>query len=179
MDLLTTASRIGVEGFLHPEELEKLSELATNREVLEVGSFRGLSAWGMAITAKSVLCVDTFEAATDGQRQTGGVTTLADFVRATARFANVSHIRSTSQAAADLPETQRQFGMIFIDAMHTYEDVKGDIQRWYPRLESGGVFVMHDYGHEHFPGVKQAADELLGPVARFNTVISLMWLYKP
>src|SRR6186713_1466154 len=47
VNMLELAARIGVEGFLHCEELNKLIELAVNRDVLEVGSFRGLSAWGM------------------------------------------------------------------------------------------------------------------------------------
>lgn len=163
---------------MHPSELEVLASLASNKRVLEVGSFMGLSAWAMAITAKDVLCLDTFRAATDGQRQTEELTTLDAFKKATARFSNVQYlVMSSEQAHAHIPDVLK-FDMIFIDAMHTYDGVKGDIERWWPRLVPGGIFAMHDYGHHDFPGVKQAADELLSGLATFNTEISLLWLSK-
>lgn len=174
MNLLDRATAIGVEGFMHCDELEKLVDLACNKNVLEVGSFKGLSAWGMAAVAKSLKCVDTFMANSAGQFQLHELTTLEDFKKATARFNNVWHFAGTSeQASTAIPGT---FDMIFLDAMHTYEDVKADINRWWPRLVQGGTFAFHDYRHEHFPGVKQAVDERFGQLP--NAVCTLGWLTK-
>jgi predicted O-methyltransferase YrrM len=177
MNLLETATKIGVDGFLHPAEAEKLAELAVNRDVLEVGSFKGLSAFCMAIGAKSVYCVDTFRAATDGQRQTEEFTTYPDFLAAVKRFTNVEHCVGTSETAAKSMPPDKTFGMIFLDAMHTKEDVKADIMRWWPRLRPGGLMVFHDYAHKDFPGVKQAVDEIFGP--QEDTIVTLMWIRKP
>jgi SAM-dependent methyltransferase len=177
MNLLETATKIGVDGFLHPSEFEKLVELATNRDVLEIGSFKGLSAWGMAIVAKSVYCVDTFKANSAGQQQMEEFTTYADFLAAVKRFSNVEHCVCSSETAAKSIPADRTFGMIFLDAMHTYEDVKADIMRWWPRLRPGGLMVFHDYAHKDFPGVKLAVDEIFGP--QEDTIGTLMWIRKP
>lgn len=172
MNLLETAAKIGVEGFLHPEELEKLAELATNRRVLEIGAFKGLSAWGMAITAKALTSVDTFRANSAGQTQMPHETTFEDYVHAVARFRNAGWHVGTSEEAARI--IKDKFDLIFLDAMHTYEDVKADIERWLPKLDTGGIFAFHDYGHADFPGVKQAVDERFGELP--NRVITLGWL---
>lgn len=172
MNLLETATSIGVKGFLHPSELEKLAELAANRDVLEIGAFCGLSAWGMAITAKSVLSIDTFAANSAGQQQMPHFTTLDEYQNAIARFSNVRWLVATSQTAV----VEQSFDMIFLDAMHTYEDVRDDIERWFPKLHAGGVMAFHDYGHDHFPGVKQAVDERFGELT--NREITLGWLFK-
>lgn len=164
MDLIELGRRAGVEGFLHCAELERLVDLAAGRDVLEVGSFKGLSAWGMAFGARSLLCVDTFRANSAGQTQQAELTTYDDFCRATARYRNVEVFIGTSEAAGAALEG-RTFDMVFIDAMHTYEDVKADILRWWPRVRPGGVMAMHDYNHRDFPGVTVAADEVLGPAA--------------
>lgn len=177
MNLLELSQRVGVQGFLHCCEADKLAELAVNREILEVGSYCGLSAWLMAITAKSVTAVDTFGAATDGQRQTGGLTTLDAFKAATARFRNVRYVVGTSE------EVHRtgvlgSFDFVFIDATHTYPEVLADINRWWPRVRPGGVMALHDYGHHSFPGVKEAADEIFGPAPSENVCVTLRWVEK-
>lgn len=178
MNLLEIAQSIGIEGFLHCDELQKLVELAAGRHVLEVGSYRGLSAWGMGIAAESVTCVDTFKAASDGQRQTEDFTTLTAWSHATRRYKNVAFHASTSEEAARVFRNQT-FGMIFLDAMHTYDEVKGDIARWYPLLEGGGIFAFHDYRHGDFPDVERAVDEVFGPAPDGTTVVTLRWLTKP
>jgi hypothetical protein len=181
MNWLDRATAAGVEGFLHCDELERLVELATGRDVLEVGAYRGLSAWGMAHTAKHVVSVDTFKAATNGQSQQDDFTTLAEYDRVTAGFNNVSRVPVSSEKAIELiPGT---FDMIFIDAMHTYEDVLADIKRWWPRVRPGrpgrpGIFCGHDYGHGDFPGVKQAFDEVFGPARDGAPVVTLRVIEK-
>lgn len=172
MDLLELAKSIGVEGFLHVSELHKLIELACNRDVLEIGSYRGLSAWGMAITAKSVTCVDTFRSCSNGQRQENEFTTLNAFSEATKRFSNVTKIIGTSENVI----IGGMFDMIFIDANHTEESVIKDIEKWFPKVRKGGVFVMHDYRHNDFPGIEKAADGVFGPAPEGTTLITLRWI---
>lgn len=176
MDFLAIAEKVGVKGFLHPAEFEKLIELAVNKEVLEIGSFMGLSAYGMACVAKSVLCVDTFMANSAGQHQLDTLQTLLAFDEAVLRFSNVRRFVGTSERASGSFSVSKDFDLIFLDAMHTYEDVKADIERWWPRVRVGGLMVFHDYGHSAFPGVKQAVDERFGP--QQDVVVTLMWMTK-
>jgi hypothetical protein len=50
------------------------------------------------------------------------------------------------------------FDFIFIDADHTYEGVRKDIEAWYPKLKKGGIISGHDY-HSSWPGTIKAVDE--------------------
>lgn len=172
-NLLEIAEAVGVTGFLHCNEFHKLIELAAGKDVLEIGSFTGLSAYGMAWTAKSITCVDTFSAATDGQRQTGALTTLDAFRKATSRFNNVRVVVADSRDA--ILGISGGFDFVFIDAMHAYQDVLDDAIRWYPKLRRGGVMAFHDYRHSAFPGVERAVDELFGP-PNMDVEITLRWI---
>lgn len=175
MNLLEIATAMKIEGFLHCSELETLNQLAKGREVLEIGAFKGLSAWGMGLSAKRVISVDTFCANSAGQFQLPQMQTFKDYTRATSMLPNVSAIPASSKDAATM--LTATFDMIFLDAMHTYEDVRDDIERWLPRIRPGGVFAFHDYGHDHFPGVKQAVDEKFGELK--DRVVTLGWIDIP
>jgi predicted O-methyltransferase YrrM len=175
MNVLELAEHIGVTGFLHCEEAWKLVELAANKDVLEIGSYRGLSAWLMAISAKSVSCVDTFHAATNGQRQTGEFTTLDAFEKATARFRNIRSYIGHSQQI----QIPNDFDVVFIDGCHQYNEVRDDIHRWWQKIRPGGLLVNHDYHHPDWPGVTQALDEIFGPAPEGTTLVTLRWIVKP
>jgi len=179
LNLLERATTIGVQGFLHSSELEQLCDLACGKDVLEVGSFMGLSAWGMAITAHSLWCVDPFDSATDGQRRTGQVTTLEAFKHAVSRYSHVKYFVGTSEEAAKQTSMMEPFDMIFIDANHTYEDCLADIQRWWPLVKKGGVLAGHDYLHAAFPGVAKAFDEVFGPADAADVTVTLRVVRKP
>ncbi|MBI2625271.1 MAG: class I SAM-dependent methyltransferase [Candidatus Nealsonbacteria bacterium] len=58
--------------------------------------------------------------------------------------------------------------LVFIDADHSYEEVKKDIEFWLPKIRKGGVLTGHDYDYPRHPDVKKAVDEVLG---RVDTVI--------
>lgn len=176
MTLLELAKLASVEGFMHEDELWQLVQLAAGKEVLEVGSFKGLSAFCMATVAKSVCCVDTFRANSAGQQQMDEFTTLDDFKNAVSRFKNVKWFVGESAVAAGHCAVEGQFDLVFLDAMHTYEDVRADIKRWWPRVREGGLMVFHDYTHPDFPGVQKAVDEIFGPQP--NRIGTLMWLAK-
>jgi predicted O-methyltransferase YrrM len=50
---------------------------------------------------------------------------------------------------------------VFIDADHSYEGCKADIEAWFPKVKPGGLLSGHDYDNPDFPefGVKRAVDE--------------------
>ncbi len=59
-------------------------------------------------------------------------------------------------------ETLRQqlFDVVFIDANHSYEFCKRDIENWRNLIELGGTICGHDYD-DAWPGVRKAVNELL------------------
>lgn len=59
-------------------------------------------------------------------------------------FKNLHIIRKESEhAAVDFPNSF--FDAVFIDASHDYENVKKDMDKWFPKVKSGGVMSGHDY----------------------------------
>lgn len=48
---------------------------------------------------------------------------------------------------------------VFIDADHSYEAVKLDIQNWMPKVRKGGILAGHDY-NSAWMGVVRAVDEI-------------------
>lgn len=51
--------------------------------------------------------------------------------------------------------------LVYIDADHSYEGCKADIEAWWPKLVSGGVMAFHDHEMPQY-GVKQAVAEFAG-----------------
>ena len=51
------------------------------------------------------------------------------------------------------------FDLIYIDANHSYAEVKKDIINWMPKLKNTGIIAGHDYDRG-WPGVIKAVDEI-------------------
>ncbi len=62
------------------------------------------------------------------------------------------------EAARTIPN--RALDFVFIDADHSEEGCRSDIETWLPRLKPGGLLCGHDYGNTDFPkfGVTKAVD---------------------
>lgn len=71
-------------------------------------------------------------------------------------------IRKTSLEGALLFENET-LDFVYLDAQHSYEAVKADIQAWYPKLKKGGILSGHDYFDAVLDcgvfGVRQAVKE--------------------
>lgn len=69
------------------------------------------------------------------------------------------------EAAKSISEMSapKSFDFIFIDATHTYNALKNDIEKWLPFIRSGGLLCGHDY-HPFFDngGMIRMVDELTG-----------------
>jgi len=67
------------------------------------------------------------------------------------------HVRSPSEEAVRSIDGLADF--VYIDANHSYDAVKRDLELWVPKIRPGGVIGGHDFSPE-FPGVRQAVQEL-------------------
>jgi hypothetical protein len=71
----------------------------------------------------------------------------------------VWHVMSSREAAKRTIVGSRNF--VYIDAGHSYEDVKDDMNLWWPKIRIGGVLCGHDYQFrwECMKGLVKAVDE--------------------
>lgn len=69
--------------------------------------------------------------------------------------------RAKSVAAANTTPDGLDF--VFIDADHSYDGCRSDIEAWARKLRPGGLLSGHDYDNVEFPqwGVKRAVDEFV------------------
>lgn len=74
--------------------------------------------------------------------------------------ATVIRKRSTD-AAADVPDASQDF--VFLDADHSLEGCRADIEAWKSKVKPGGYLGGHDYANPDFPkfGVTRAVDEFV------------------
>ncbi|WKY45058.1 TylF/MycF/NovP-related O-methyltransferase [Eubacteriaceae bacterium ES2] len=59
-----------------------------------------------------------------------------------------------------IPKEEIEFALVSLDA-DLYEPTRCGLSYFYPRLQKGGVILIHDYNSRQFPGVKKAVDEYL------------------
>jgi predicted O-methyltransferase YrrM len=156
------------DGWMSRQELQWLAHAAYGHSrIAEIGSWTGRSTRALVDNTKgTVLAVDTW---------LGSKGDLDDIVAmrgswwAFGRFHHnlsdafagnkLSVMRMDSLKAAKELKDQR-FDMIFIDANHTYEAVKGDILAWSKLLRTSGMLCGHDFTPQ-WPGVMQAVEELI------------------
>ncbi len=72
----------------------------------------------------------------------------------------IQWLEITSVEAATWVE-DRHLDFVFIDAMHTYEAVREDVESWLPKVRTGGLLMGHDFS-SRFRGVKRAVIERFG-----------------
>lgn len=103
------------------------------------------------------------------------------FVESVKDKPNVRVVKNYSHLACELFE-DGYFDFIYIDADHSYNGAKQDINCWWPKVRQGGVMAGHDYCERHLDktkrgqrfqmdyGVKRAVDELISsmPAAAFH-----------
>lgn len=73
-------------------------------------------------------------------------------------------ILQTTSAEAARTCQPGSLDFVFLDADHSYEAVKADIEAWRWCVKPGGWLCGHDYANPWFPkfGVKKAVDEFAG-----------------
>lgn len=66
-------------------------------------------------------------------------------------------------------QTTAPFRFVFVDAEHSYEEVRDTIRAVLPRMSPGGILCGDD---NHYPPVKKAVIECLGP---HTPVVASLW----
>ena len=142
-------------------------------KIAEVGCQEGRTGWFLlensSSSALDLTCVDPYlvydgygyvEPFDMSEAETQARTYLSKFIEE----GRCHFVKKFSVDAVDEYEDD-YFDLVFIDANHTYEFVKEDIDAWYPKVGKGGILAGHDWC-EGFPGVQQAVEEYFTPLKK-------------
>lgn len=124
-----------------------LSALAPGKPVHLYDSFQGLPAPGPKD--------GTHEAFQAGQIKSNIEDVLWQFSSRSLATPTVHAGWFSDLSPADMPS---QIAFAFLDG-DLYESIRDSLRLVYPRMSKGGVVLVHDYYHDHLPGVKIACDE--------------------
>jgi len=169
-----------IRGWMTEGEQYALRRLAFGKDVLEIGSYHGLSTINLAATARSVTAVDTFDARATIE---GPEDTYHAFMANLVASGNADKVLVRRGLDSDvLPMLDRNYDLIFIDGDHSQEAVKRDIELSLDCLREGGLLAFHDYCSENM-GVVQAIDEFVAGgaqvVAQHETIAVISPTKRP
>ena len=83
-----------------------------------------------------------------------------EFEKNTRHFNNIIHHKDFSYNISNQFQ-DNQYEFVYIDADHTYESVKKDLELYLPKVKNGGIIGGHDYT-DNWVEVRQAVDEVFG-----------------
>ena len=154
-----------VDGWMTYEEQLWLYNMAKSHlSIAELGSWKGRSTNALATACKgTVTAIDTWKGSMEERDSTNWMAKkediLALFKENTKQFTNIK-IHQAKGMDAVKEYADKSFDMVFIDAGHTYEEVKEDIDAWLPKAKM--ILCGHDYQPDFWMGVVKAVDEKFG-----------------
>jgi len=159
-----------VEGHITVWEAEQLYSLARKCEgtILELGGFRGKSTVALLLGAqKRGNTVHSVDPLISSGNATGGSTIVDSEADYMAFQKNTGpwkeHLVFHRMKSQEVAWPGDPIELFFIDAFHTYAEVKADFHHFLPYLSENAVIAFHDYSpyKPGFPGVVKFVDELL------------------
>jgi hypothetical protein len=115
----------------------------------EIGVERGYTTEYFLRVNKTtkIYCIDPFANYIDwnGENKNERDMVYKEFLQRMSPFSDRVNIikKYSDDAVNDVPDNSLDF--IFIDGLHTYEQVTKDMQNYYDKVKSGGIFSGHDF----------------------------------
>jgi len=149
------------------DQLLKLT-LGLDGDVAECGVYKGASAYLMCKahsgSGRTIHLFDSFEGLSKPEECDGDYWTTGD-LRSTRKSVEESLAEFSNYQIHDgwIPDrfpdvSEKKFSFVHID-VDLFKPTWSAIEYFYPRLVSGGVMLMDDYGFASCPGAKKAADD--------------------
>ncbi len=165
--------------FSYPEQLFLYNTGKIMESFIECGSWKGKSTHALLSSGcPKVTAIDhwkgsEFEPEAHAEAKSGSV--LEEFKKNVGHFTNLTFINADiNDAVNEVPD--KSVDAVFIDAGHTYEEVKNDIRKWKGKAKI--LLCGHDYCGG-WPGVIQAVDEELGGPDEVHDTLWVKWLNVP
>ena len=133
-------------------ELVKLY-ITSDTEMVEIGSFQGVSTMLFALFAKKVNSVDCYDYVVP---PTGRIPShdqlFVDaekvFIERTSHIKNINKIRKSSVAASN-DFVDGSLDLVYVDAEHDPISVRSDINAWKNKIKVNGILCGHDFYLPH------------------------------
>jgi len=134
---------------------------------VELGTWQGKSLLYLAEKVKEsgkdikLVGIDTFEG-TGGMLAESGMTSDQVYNKYLQNIEPFKDIITTHRGSTHDLHTlfkDESIDFLFIDADHSYEAVRKDIELWFPKVKTGGIISGHDYTTLYGYGVVRAVDE--------------------
>ena len=139
--------KIKWQRFVRPMVRYILGEGMRDLVMAEIGVKAGYNAFTMlkTLSIEKIFLVDSYEQYIQGGRQFNYRQSEPAARRKLRRFKSVEFIKTTSEGAAKiLPDN---LDTVYIDSNH--DQIKRDIEIWYPKVRPGGVLGGHDFNGTH------------------------------
>ena len=134
-------------------------------EVVEVGSFSGVSSRVLSMHCKTLYCVDPYS-----WKETKEAEQMFDAMLP--EYPNIKKIQMFGSEATFF-FGDHSLDLVYIDADHTYEAVVADINDWKAKIKPGGYIAGHDF---YMDEVARAVRDCLGePLELFS---DSSWIIK-
>lgn len=138
--------------FNHRDQLpELLRHLNLMEKGVELGTFRGffskhiVSNWPGKLYMVDVWRPLSYEEYDDASNHAANKDAYENAMNSIKGYEDRAFmIRMKGNYALDLFQ-DNSLDFVYIDANHTYEGVKEDVENWYPKVKSGGLVMGHDY----------------------------------
>ncbi|WP_162819908.1 class I SAM-dependent methyltransferase [Kordia sp. SMS9] len=131
-------------------------------KMCEIGSYMGESTliFASQMIFDEIQCIDPFEGVEEFNEISNRdwVDVEQEFKLNTRYFDHIVLHRDYCENVADKFENNH-FDLVYIDANHSYEDVKKNIELFLPKCKT--IISGHDYQQE-WPGVVRAVNEVFG-----------------
>lgn len=163
-----------LEGWFNMETqyLELLDATPEGGTFVELGCYKGKSTSFIGVEIHkhkrdiNFFAVDSFEGATNSTDENEvkayiGISDIEQtYLESIAPIGNkIETIKSLSHEASQYFE-DGSVDVLFVDAGHSREAVKADIDCWLPKMKPNGIMAGHDY--TAWEGVNQAVTEIFG-----------------
>lgn len=138
------------------------------KEIVELGTARGLTSMILASEGAHVTSIDNYENPDFGigleclrKDIPKGVNfgkVMGDYLK---YFNNIDFIHSNIANAVDCFQNG-SIDFLYIDAGHKYKEVKDDYCAFFSKVKIGGIICFHDYSNVHYEVKKFVDDEVIG-----------------
>lgn len=153
---------------------QSLAKPLSNLQLCEIGSYSGESTIIFAQEFRSVIAIDPWM---DNYDPSDAACQCASFAEVETAFdarirpySNIRKMKATSDAAFQELRTDT-FDVVYIDGLHTYDQVRRDILNY--RQITTGVMAGHDFNPVDWPGVHRAVTEIFGD--KIQTFMDTSW----